>query len=109
MGQFMDPIRMKGTYDLEDTENKCETIQNLVPCKLVRLTKKLDDATGNFNAAVFEEIEVGTTAPRPKLIPIDDPTDIPSKIAEQMAEGRKLIFDSTMFVENIERRVLGFR
>ncbi len=109
MAQFMDPIRMKGTYDLDDTEDKCETIQNLVPCKLVRITKKLDDTTGNFNAGVFEEILVGTIVPRPKLIAIDDPTGIPSIIAEQMSEGRKLIFDSVIFVENIEKRVLGFR
>lgn len=109
MGQFLDPIKVRGDFDLEDLANKCGTVQNLVPCKLVRITKKTDEPTGKFNAALFEEVPVGNTPPKPFFIEIDDPTKIPSIIAEQMTQNRKMIFDSTIFVQNVETRVIGFR
>ena len=109
MGQFLDPIKVRGDFDLDDLTNRCDTIQHLVPCKLVRITKKTDEPTGKFNAALFEEVEIGNTPPRPKLVEVTTPEKIPSIIAEQMAANRKMIFDSTIFVSNVETRVLGFR
>ena len=109
MEQFMAPIEVKGTFDLEDLENKCGTIQNMVPCKLIRITKKTDLTAGKFNALLFEKVAIGSTPPEPKLIAITIPTDIPSIIAAQMQEDRKMVFDSIIFVQNVEIRVLGFR
>lgn len=109
MGQFLEPIKVRGDFDLEDLENRCGAIQNLVPCKLIRVTKKTDETTGKFNAALFEEVELGKTPPKPKFIEVKNPEKIPSIIAEQMTQNRKMIFDSTIFVQNIEMRVLGFR
>ncbi len=79
----------------------------MVPCKLIRLTKKTDEP--GFNAGLFEEVDIGSTPDKPRLIEIDDPQIIPGIIAEQMLAGRKLIFDSTIFVLTADRRVLGFR
>ena len=107
MSQFIGPIRIRGDYDIEGLENRCGTIQNMVPCKLVRLTKKTDEP--GFNAGLFEEVAIGSTPDKPKFIEVDDPQSIPGVIAEQMLAGRKLIFDSTIFVLTAERRVLGFR
>jgi hypothetical protein len=109
MGQFLEPIKVRGDFDLEDLENRCGTIQNMVPCKLIRVTKKTDDSAGKFNAALFEEVEVGSTPPKPAIIKIENPEKIPSIIAEQMAASKKMIFDSTIYVQNVEERVLGFR
>lgn len=109
MGQFLDPIKMRGDFDLDDLTNRCDTIQHLVPCKLIRITKKTDEPSGKFNAGLFEEVDIGTTTSRPKLIEITNPEKIPSIIAEQMAQNRKMIFDSTIYVLNAETRVLGFR
>jgi hypothetical protein len=109
MGQFLEPFRIKGSFDLEDLQNRCGTIQNLVPCKLIRITKKTDEPTGNFNAGLFEAVDIGASTPVPTLIAVNDPTQIPSIMAEQMQAGRKMIFDSTIFVSNAEARVLGFR
>lgn len=109
MGQFLEPLRIRGDFDLEDLENKCGTVQNLVPCKLIRVTKKTDEPTGKFNAALFEGVEIGSTPPKPKLIEIENPEQIPSIIAEQMQHNRKMIFDSIIYVKEVEKRVLGFR
>jgi hypothetical protein len=109
MGQFLDPIKAKGSFDLQDLMNRCETIQNLVPCKLIRITKKVDEANGKFNALLFEEVDIGKTVPAPELIEIVDPTKIPSIIAEQMQANRKAIFDSAIYVQDVETRVIGFR
>ncbi len=109
MGQFLEPIRIKGSFDLEDLQNRCGTIQNLVPCKLLRVTKKTDEPGGNFNAGLFETVDIGVTTPLPQFAEVDDPTNIPSIMAEQMQAGRKMIFDTTIYVSNVETRVLGFR
>jgi hypothetical protein len=109
MGQFLEPIRIKGSYDLEDLQNRCGTIQNLVPCKLLRITKKTDEPSGKFNAGLFETVDIGAATPLPEFVEVDDPTHIPSIVAAQMQAGRKMIFDSTIYVSNVETRVLGFR
>jgi len=109
MGQFLDPIKVRGDFDLDDITSRCDTIQHLVPCKLIRITKKTDEPTGKFNAALFEEVAIGSTPPPPKLIKITNLEKIPSIIAEQMQAERKMIFDSIIFVSNVETRVLGFR
>lgn len=109
MPQFMEPVRVQGIYDLEDLENRCGTLQNMVPCKLVRITIKTDEPGSNFNAALFEVVNVGDTPPKPKLLSVHNPEQIPGLIADQMQHGRKLIFDSIIFVNNVKSRVLGFR
>lgn len=109
MGQFLEPIKIRGDYDLEDLTNRCGTIQNLVPCKLIRVTKKNDEGTAKSNAALFEEVDIGSTPPPPTFVKIENPERIPSIIAEQMGENRKMIFDTTIYVQNVETRVLGFR
>lgn len=109
MGQFLDPIKVRGDFDLDQLTTRCDTIQHLVPCKLIRITKKTDEPTGKFNAALFEEVDIGNTPPPPVLIEITNAEKIPSVIADQMGKNRKMIFDSTIFISNVESRVLGFR
>ena len=103
------PRRIRGDFDLEMLEDRCGTIQNMSSCKLVRITKKTDEPEGKFNLALFETVPLDAIAPKPIFISIEDATKIPSIIADQIAQNRKFIFDSLIYVSNNEKRVLGFR
>jgi hypothetical protein len=101
--------RIRGDFDLEMLADRCGTIQNMSSCKLVRVSKKTDEPEGKFNLALFEKVPLTQVAPMPTLIEVTNPDAIPEIVAEQSAQGRKVLFDSTIFVENKDVRAMGFR
>ena len=101
--------RIRGDFDLGMLTDRCGTIQNLASCKLVSIRKKTDEPDGNFNLAVFETVSRDVIVPKPFLIEVEDPAQIPSIMADQMTQDRKILFDSLIFVSDSETRVLGFR
>ncbi len=109
MTQFIER-KVRADLDLEDLENFCGTVQNMSVCKLIRISKKADEANGKkFNLAIFEEVDLMDDVPKPGLKKVGTGDDISEIISKQLANGKKFVFDAVIFVENADARVLGFR
>jgi hypothetical protein len=62
-----------------------------------------------FNLGVFAEVDINDNVPTPELVKVNPGDNKASIIAGQLAQGRVLIFDEEIFVNNQEAQVLGFR
>src|SRR5829696_2876748 len=101
--------RIKGDLGLDELTEVCGIIQNISVCKLIRISRKTDEPEGKFNLALFEKVNLSDIVPKPLLIEVNDGSEVAEIVAEQVASGKKFVFDSTIFVGDKNARVLGFR
>jgi hypothetical protein len=98
-----------GDLTLEEAASFCGTLQNMLTCKLIRISKKTDESNGKVNIYVFERVTRATIPAEPTLEKVDKPEEVTAVIAKRLAEGKRVIFDSTIFIENKDARILCFR
>lgn len=98
-----------GSATLDGIRLTCGTTENLEICKLVHL-RKLPVINGKRrNMASFVEVEIEDVVPDLVLVAVPEGANAASLIADQLAQGRMLIFDERIFVEDEDTEVLGFR
>lgn len=97
-----------GDFTLDELTLECGTIQNVSICKLVHLEKMGEVSGTKFNLGVFAPVPIGTI-PLPTLIAVGPGDNKATIIATQLAQGKLLIFDENIFVENQATQVMGFR
>jgi hypothetical protein len=98
-----------GSATLDETRLTCGTTENMEICKLVHLRKLPIVNDKRRNMASFVEVEIEDEVPDLVLVAAPKGGSTASLIADQLSQGRQLIFDETIFVENKETEVLGFR
>ncbi|HEX8147811.1 MAG TPA: hypothetical protein VF591_11580 [Pyrinomonadaceae bacterium] len=98
-----------GSATLDEIRLTCGTTENVEICKLVHLRKLPVVNDRRRNMASFAEVEIEDEVPDLVLVAVPKGGNAASLIADQLAKGRQLIFDETIFVENKDTEVLGFR
>lgn len=83
--------------------------EQLENAELVRMSKITGTSGEKKNRVSFLELPLGVEIPELVLIEVSPGDNIASIIAEQLAEGRNLIFTSTIFVEGRDARIAAFR
>ena len=102
-----------GKLSLATLRDECQALQEHDVSKLVHLQgakvqNPVNDQT-TFNQAQYVSLDDDfTKIPVLTFIAVSNPSQIPSIIATQLGEGRTLIFDEVLFVNNKEQRALGF-
>jgi hypothetical protein len=102
-------LPIPGGATLEEIRLTCGTTENLEICKLVHLSKMPVVGGKRRNMASFAEVGIEDVVPDLVLVAVPPGANAASLIADQLAEGKLLIFDETIFVENEDEEVLGFR
>jgi hypothetical protein len=104
-----------GQLTLKALRDECQALQEHDVSKLVHLQgAKVQNPANNqtkFNQAQYVSLNDDfTKIPTLTFIAVDDPSKIPSIIADQLKPGGGglLIFDEILFVEDKEQRALGF-
>jgi hypothetical protein len=100
---------ISGSATLEEIRLTCGTTENMEICKLVHLSKLPVVGNKRRNMAAFAEVEIEDVVPDLLLVAVPQGGNAASLIAEQLAQGKLLIFDETIFVEDKDAEVLGFR
>jgi hypothetical protein len=99
-----------GGATLEQIKLTCGTTENLEFCKLVHLEKRPVVNVKRTNLATFTEVDPAGEIPADlALIAVPLGVSAASIIATQLQNGKLLIFDEPIFVENNDTEVLGFR
>lgn len=108
----MDPKFHPGNLSLPKLQEQCQAFQNLTPAKLVHLqgaeVETPVKGQTKFNRGIYVELGDLDKVPQLKFVQVDDPSKIPSMIADELQEHFLFIFDEKLFVNNAEQRVLGF-
>lgn len=105
---FQAPIL--GSATLEEQRRTCATTENLEFCKLVHM-RKLPVANGKHrNMCIFDDVDPADDQPPPLVfVPVLAGANAASLIATQLSQGKHLIFDERIWVQDSETEVLGFR
>jgi hypothetical protein len=97
---------------LDELRDQCQALQEHDMAKIVHLQgAKVEnpvDSETNFNQAQYVGVADILNIPELKFVAVNNPSEIPSIIADILAEGGQLIFDEVLFVKRQEQRVLGF-
>ncbi len=97
---------------LDELRDQCQALQEHDRTKLVHLQgAKVENPVGGettFNQAQYVSAAGPLNIPELKFVAVNNPSEIPSIIADSLAEGGQLIFDEALFVKKEEQRVLGF-
>ena len=108
----MDPIYHHANVTLPALQKECQTVQEDTPAKLTDLQAAdvAEPVNGEtkFNRGQYTKLGFMDTVPVLNFVQVDDPTKVPSMIADALKEQFILIFDKTLYVENKKQRVLGF-
>jgi hypothetical protein len=83
--------------------------EQLENAELVRMSKMTEPSAEKKNRVSFLDLPLGVEIPELVLIEVLPGDNMASIIAAQLADGRNLIFTSTMFVEGRDARVAAFR
>lgn len=107
----MSDAKISGSLTLDQIRLTCGTTENLEFCKLTRLKKlPAGDDGKNWNLAQFEDVDpADPTPPDLVLVAVPPGGNAATIIADQLAKGKKSIFDEHIFVEDKDTEVLGFR
>ncbi len=98
-----------GDLTIDEMMSFSGQIQLLLPSKLIRISKSADASAGKMNLYIFERVPRPNHTPVPLLIKVKDDEEAQSVTGAQLKSGKKVIFDATVFMENEDARVLGFR
>lgn len=107
MAQIHGPFPSSGSSSLEVTEDYCQLLQRNAESKVIRITKDTNETNGKRNQILLEDF--GKNPPRMELVEVKNPGDVQTIINEQLNAGRKFVFDSIIFIENKDARILAFR
>ena len=94
-----------GSMSLDDQQKSLHFQELTKPCLLTSLEK--GDPTQN--TATFNEIPLGQNVPELFLVAIVSPATLQSVKNDQQTKGRKIIFNSSVYVGGQEASVAGFR
>lgn len=100
---------ISGDATLEEIRLTCGSTENLEICKLVHLSKMPIVNDKRRNMASFAEVNIEDEVPDLVLVAVPSGGNAASLIANQLSQGKLLIFDETIFVESKDTEVLGFR
>lgn len=97
---------------LEQLQAECQGVQVGIPAKLVHLQAANVEVPVNnqnkFNQGQYVEVGIMDKVPTLKFEKVENPSDIPSMIADALKLNYLLIFDELLYIENQTQRVLGF-
>ena len=94
---------------LADLRDEVQLVQDQGKDKLVHLqAAKVTGSGSKFNQAQYADVNSISECPELTFIKVDVPANIPSIIADMIAQGRLLIFDELLYISNAEQRVMGF-
>jgi hypothetical protein len=102
-------LPISGDATLDQLRLTCGTTENLEICKLVHISKMAIVGDKRRNMASFAEVNIEDVVPDLVLVAVPPGGNAASLIADQLAQSKLLIFDETIFVENKDTEVLGFR
>ena len=108
----MEPKYHHANLELPALQKECQAFQEMTPAKLTDLqaadVEEPVNGETKFNQGQYTELGVMDPVPELKFVPVDDPTKVPSMIADALQQHFILIFDKTLYVSNEKKRVLGF-
>jgi len=61
------------------------------------------------NVATFEDVPLGVSVPDLVLVEVPAGQNAVSIIADQLSQGKTIVFHERVFVSGVEKEVLGFR
>lgn len=102
-------LPISGGATLDQLRLTCSRTENLEICKLVHISKMAIVGGKRRNLASFAEGEIEDEVPDLVLVEVPEGGNAASLIADQLAQGKMLIFNETIFVENRDMQVLAFR
>ena len=102
-------LPIPGSATLDEIRLTCGTTENMEICKLVHISKMLIVGDKRRNMASFAAVGIEDEVPDLVLIAVPTGGNAASLIAEQLAKGKLLIFNETIFVQNADTQVLGLR
>jgi hypothetical protein len=108
----MEPEFHHANLALPALQKECQTFQEITPAKLTDLqaadVEEPVNGETKFNQGQYTELGVMDPVPELKFVQVDDPTKVPTMIADALKDKFLLIFDKTLYVSSEKQRVLGF-
>jgi hypothetical protein len=107
----MDNFPIDGSLPLADQRNTLRFIELGGPFKLLTYVKKAPQAgsTQKVNVASFSDVGPTVKVPDLILVAVGPGDNSVSIIADQIADGKQVIFHEHVFVSGSDQEVLGFR
>lgn len=101
---------MKRTIDGDATlEEQRRTLRFAELTRRSKLENYEMGDTAHLNVATFTQVDLGVDVPEFVILPVPDNQSPASVIASPFASGKNLIFDSTIFVEGKETKIVVLR
>ncbi len=104
-------IPIDGKTNLQTQHNSLRFIELSGPSKVLDYAKKpgQDDEEQKVNLATAQDIGLADDIPDLALIVVGPGDNAVSIIAQQLGAGKVVAFHSRVFVDGVEKEMLGFR